>query len=201
MSRWREDPMTGKCAEGASVPVVPPSAAGVADEERHMSLKDQVVGPLRGAGPLRLGLGALGALVIGYGALRLLQDSKDTKPWALAKWLIGFGILHDGVIAPLTVALGWLVARYVHPRARAYVQGALVVAGIVTIMALPLLHRQGKSAPGSALLTQNYTANLAILLAFIAVCTVALYGVRGRGADATTSSTKVRPAIDHEPSG
>ncbi|MEP6853754.1 MAG: hypothetical protein ABJA87_14040, partial [bacterium] len=132
---------------------------------------------VRSAGPLRLALAMLGLLVIAYGGLRLVQDAKDTKPLQLAVSIIGIAVLHDAVIAPLTVAVGWLVTRLVRPRARAYVQGGLAVAGIITLMSLPLIHRQGRSGPGSALLTQNYTRNLVVLLVLIALVTAGAYAL------------------------
>jgi hypothetical protein len=47
----------------------------------------------------------------------------------------------------------------------------------VTVISLPLIHRQGQQRPGQGLLQQNYLANLAILLGLIAAATALLYVV------------------------
>ncbi|MCW2526744.1 MAG: hypothetical protein JWM76_1604 [Pseudonocardiales bacterium] len=156
-----------------------------------------VVAELKRAGPLRVAIGTLGVITIGYAALRILQDTNRTKPLLLLEWLVGALIIHDGVIAPLTVAIGWAIARYVPRSARPFVQSGLAIAGVVVLFALPFIYRQGESGPGSALLKQNYVANLLLILAVITAATVALYVLRV--VRERPNSTKERPPAVHEP--
>ncbi len=144
----------------------------------------------------RVAFGAVGVLVICYGALRLLQDSKDTKPFEVAKWLVGAVVIHDGILAPITVGIGWLITRYVPGRARAYVQSALATAAMVSVVAWPLIHRRGKSEPGTTLERQNYGVNLAIVLGIIAAAAIGLYAVRVIRDGRRASSMKRLPASD-----
>lgn len=158
---------------------------------------------VRTAGPLRLGLGALGIVAIAFGAIRILTSSQATKPLQLVEWLIGAVILHDAIFAPATVVVGWAVARVVRGRAQAYVQAALAVAVAATLIALPMIYRHGKSSPGSTLLTRNYAVNLLVLLAVVVVAGVVAFVVAGRatGRRAATagapSSTNDLPPHDH----
>lgn len=146
-----------------------------------------------GSKAFRLSLGAIGACGIAYGIARILTDSKDTKPLALLKWLIGSLLLHDAIIAPVVIGIGWLLARYVPDRARSFVQGGLVTGGLISSMGLILIWRQGKtSAKSLALLQQNYLAHLLILLAIVAVVTFGCYLITV----SRSNRTKTRPPAD-----
>jgi hypothetical protein len=126
---------------------------------------------------LRVCLGGVGVIGIGYGALRLLQNAHNsTHPVKLAEWLIGALLVHDVIIAPVVLGVGWLVKLALPSRARTYLLGALVAGGLVTAIGIVLNHRKGKTAsPTLALLTQNYQANLLILYAVIAGVALAGY--------------------------
>ncbi|HEX4727453.1 MAG TPA: hypothetical protein VH298_06625 [Jatrophihabitans sp.] len=143
---------------------------------------------------LRILLGTIGVAAIGYGAVRILTDAKDTKPLALAKWLIGSLLVHDLLIAPVVIGIGWLLARFVPPRARAFAQGGLVTGGLVSALGVLLIWRQGKSSARSlALLQQDYVANLLVLLAIIAAATVACYLI----SVSLANRRNTRPPADH----
>jgi hypothetical protein len=144
---------------------------------------------------VRLGLGAIGVLGILYGA-KLLFDKYDVnQPFQVMKWAIGADVVVDGILLPLTIGVGWLLTKFVRPRARRYIQGSLIVMGVVTLVSLPLIHRRGKSAPGQALLQQNYALNLVILLGVIAGATLMVYVARVMR-DQRASAANVRPAQD-----
>ncbi|MGI8667686.1 MAG: hypothetical protein ACR2N4_16950 [Jatrophihabitans sp.] len=142
---------------------------------------------------LRVSLGAVGVAAIGYGAVRILTDAKDTKPLALIKWLIGALLVHDVLIAPVVIGIGWLLARYVPDRARAFVQAGLVTGGLISAIGVLLIWRQGKtSARSLALLQQNYLGNLLLLLAIVAACYLACYLI----SVSRSNRTNTRPPAD-----
>jgi hypothetical protein len=138
-------------------------------------------------------LGAFGAFLICYGALRMYQQQRTALP-GLAKWLLGSVLANDLVIAPVVLGIGWLTNRFVPRRFRAYLQGGLITAGMVLAVAAFLIRRQHKGGPKSlALLQQDYLFNTAVLVAIIAGCTIAAYAV----SHWRTRRTKVRPPADH----
>lgn len=143
-------------------------------------------------------LGALGATLLGYGTWRIFEFAQATQPKQLGVWLVAALVLHDGILSWLVVAAGWLLARLVPGRARAYLQGGLITAGLVTLVAAPLIYRQGKSQPGQALLERNYLANLVIILAAIAAVTGAAYLLRVRR---EARVAKLRPPADQASTG
>ncbi|HEU5268872.1 MAG TPA: hypothetical protein VFU36_03040 [Jatrophihabitans sp.] len=124
----------------------------------------------------RLLIGAIGTAMLGYGVVRIFTDAKDTKPVALAKWLLAALLVHDVLIAPAVLGVGWLLVRFVPPRARRYLQAGLICGGLVSALGVLLIWRQGKVGAASlALLQQDYRRNLLILLALVAAGCLAGY--------------------------
>jgi hypothetical protein len=122
----------------------------------------------------RYGLATAGTVVLLYGVTRLVIEVPG-KLAGIALWLVGVVVLHDGILSPLVIGIGWLLARFVAPRGRRAVQAALIIAGMLTIIALPLIYRQGTHPTSKAWLLQNYAANLAVLLGLVAAFTLLAY--------------------------
>ncbi|MFE5913501.1 hypothetical protein ACFQ6B_31065 [Streptomyces wedmorensis] len=122
---------------------------------------------------LRYGVGCLGLVLIGIGAWRV-ADQPD--PLGVVVWLAGAVVLHDGIIAPLVLAIGLLLVG--RPE-RGVLRGALVVAGSLVLIALPLLVRPGEP-PNPSALPLPYGRNLVIVLAAVVVVAVILVRRRGR---------------------
>ncbi|MFG2577225.1 hypothetical protein [Streptomyces sp. NPDC048481] len=121
---------------------------------------------------LRVLLGAVGLALMGVGAFQL-TDVRD--PIGVLVWLGGAVLLHDAVIAPLVLLVGLVLVRR---RARGPVRGALLVAGALTAVALPVLLRPGRTANPSVL-PLDYPRNW--LIAVVAVATAAALWGAGRG--------------------
>jgi hypothetical protein len=126
----------------------------------------------------RVALGALALASIGYGLSLLFQQPKVNRPFEVIKWAIGSDVVVDGLLIPASIAVGFVLTKVVPARARRYLQGGLIAAIGVTLIALPLIHRRGQAQPGQALLLQNYEVNLAVLLGIIAAATSLAYIAR-----------------------
>ena len=134
----------------------------------------------------RYALVAAGVLLLLYGGARLIAEVPRALP-GLVLWMVGIVVIHDGLLSPLVVGVGWFLARTVPPGGRRYLQAALIIGGLITIIAIPLIARRGTQPPAKALLLQNYGANLAILLGLVAALNLAAYLVtasRDRHSDA-----------------
>jgi hypothetical protein len=148
----------------------------------------------------RLVLGAIGLLGISWGAWTIFRRTDISKPGQLAEWLIGTLILHDGVLVPATLVLGFVLTVAIPARARRYLQGGLISIGLVASISLVLIHREGDQQESLSLLRQDYTAHLLVLVAIIAGVTLLAYACRVvRDRRQLTSSTKVRSSAVHEP--
>ena len=127
-----------------------------------------------GIRPVRVVIGAAGVLLAAFGAFRLLTEIPAGDLLWLAVWLAGALVLHDAVLSPGVVGVGVLLRR-VPARARTFVQGALIAGGIMTVVAIPLIHRAGTQPAAEVLLEQDFRANLTVLLAAISVVAVLAY--------------------------
>ena len=126
----------------------------------------------------RIALPTAGVLLGLYGVFRLLTNVGFMELLILAAWLIAAVVIHDGLLSPAVVTVGWFLARRVPPRARRYLQGLLVVGGLLTVIAIPLMLRRDSQPPSKAMLQQNYGGNLTILLALAAALTLLLYAIQ-----------------------
>ena len=126
---------------------------------------------MRTVSVLRYTVGGAGLVLIGIGAWRV---AAQPDPFGVVVWLAGAVVLHDGIIAPLVLAVGLLLAA--RP-ARGVLRGALITAGGVVLVTLPPLVRPGEP-PNPSALPLPYGRNLAIVLAAVAAVSGALVLVR-----------------------
>jgi hypothetical protein len=126
----------------------------------------------------RIGLAALGIILVLYGAGRILFSVPPPLLVVLGAWLVGALVVQHGVVSPLVVAVSAALRRLVPDRGRRFLQVGLIMAGMVTVVAIPLILRQGTQPPAKALLLQDYAVNLAVLLGLIAALTLVGYAVR-----------------------
>ena len=120
---------------------------------------------------LRMLLGALGVLMGAFGALRFLQlDLPDIVDAVL--WLAGGVVLHDAVVAPLTLLLTVVLGRVVPDAWRSRVTVAAVVLLTVTAVAVPVLGRFGARSDNPSLLDRDYVGGWLVLAALVLVVTL-----------------------------
>ena len=147
----------------------------------------------------RLALGTAGLALIVFGIVRIFENSDRTNPRGLARWLIGAVIIHDGILVPATMLLGFVITHVVKPRMRRYVQGALIASGLITIVAIPLIDRRGSQPAVKALEQQNYGLHLGILIALVfGAALIAYVGQVLLDRRAAEKLRNVRPAAVHD---
>ena len=126
----------------------------------------------------RLVLATAGILVGLYGVRQLWLHVPTQTLILVAVWLIAAVIIHDGVLSPMIVGVGAALRRFIPDRGRRYLQAALIMAAIVTLIAIPMIYRQGTHPASKALLLQDFGANLTLLLGIIAGLSLIAYAVR-----------------------
>ena len=125
----------------------------------------------------RIALGVAGGGLLTFGVFRLVTELDAGDLFSLGLWLAAAVALHDGLIAPITVGTG-VALTGVPPRARRYLQGALIVGALITVIAIPLIARQGTQPESKAILLRDYAANLSLLLGMTAAVALVLYALR-----------------------
>lgn len=132
----------------------------------------RVTRPKGAAGAVRIALGAVGVLALGFGGRQLLDGAGPGGLAEVVLWLAGAVVLHDGVLVPLVLAAGLLIAG---TRLRPVLRAGLLTSGCLTLLALPPLLRPGK--PGNpSVLPHDYPLNWAIVVGSTAGATVLAMG-------------------------
>ena len=128
---------------------------------------------------VRAGLGLVGVAAAAYGVVLLLAlDLADLLDVLL--WMAGGVVVHDAVVAPLTVLATVLLLRVV-PRAwRTSLTVGLVVLLGVTATAVPVLGRFGARPDNPTLLDRDYVGGWLLLAAVVLVLVVVAPLVRAR---------------------
>ncbi|WP_327280435.1 MULTISPECIES: hypothetical protein [unclassified Streptomyces] len=121
----------------------------------------------------RYAVAALGLALMGFGGVLLVQQP---SPWRIALWLAGAVVLHDGLIAPLVIAVAALTGA-AGLRLRGLPRAALIVAGSLTAIALPPLLRPGGAA-NPTVVPLDYLRHWLLTMAVIAVATSLYLGTR-----------------------
>lgn len=135
---------------------------------------------LRGA---RAALGALGVGVGLWGLRLLLQAVSVEALIRLPLWLGGAVLVDDFFLAPLTVTSGWLVTHWAmgpdRHRLVGTVRATLLYVGVTTLIAIPLLIRQGKGI-NPTVLPRDYLRDWLLLEATIVVTGLVVLVVQRR---------------------
>lgn len=131
---------------------------------------------------------ALGAgwALIGVGIIGLFTQRERTTPFQLARYVIGFLLVHDLVVAPVVIGGGWLVSRAVPPVARGPLRAALALSALVVAFSWPLLRRYGEHATNDSALPIDYGRTVPVVLAVVWL--VALVVLAARVVNARRSS-------------
>jgi hypothetical protein len=111
----------------------------------------------------------LGAVSIGVGFTGLLVDASDTHPVGWAIWFAGAAIAHDALLAPLIFGAAYLTGRVPGP---APLRVALVLAGSVTLVALPLVWQEGRRPDNPSILPGAYGTTIIVLVGLITAAAV-----------------------------
>ncbi len=135
----------------------------------------------------RLAIGAVGALVMAYGAFLALTRQDLPQLVEIFIWL-GAGLLvHDGLIAGAVLLFGLIGRRFVPEAWRAPTTVAVVVWGAVTIVGLPMLGRFGARSDNATLLDRPYLPAWLAVLAVTVVVVLVAGALRSRSSNATAA--------------
>jgi hypothetical protein len=122
---------------------------------------------------VRWALVLTGTVTMAYAALVLAPDARFSKVGKVIPWLVGAALAHDVVIAPIVCVFDAVAVARVAPPYRRAVQGGLFAAAVVTAFAYPFVRGYGRRADIPSALPLDYARGLVIVLAVIAVITLA----------------------------
>ena len=106
---------------------------------------------------------AMFVVAVRYTAMR----SIDVRPTLWVKWWVAAAVIHDVVVAPLAIVVGWVAIRFAPRAAKAPVQTALILTAVVVAVAWPALRGYGRNPSNPSYLPRNYGTGLALSLALV----------------------------------
>jgi hypothetical protein len=133
---------------------------------------------------LRCCIGAIGVLVGGFGAWMLLSRQDLDQLTSAAVWLVVGVLLHDGVLAVVTLLLAAVVLRVLPSAARGPAVVGFVVLGSLTLLAVPVLGRFGARPDNATLLDRHYLIGWLVVAALTLVAVVTASVLRSRAGGA-----------------
>jgi hypothetical protein len=121
---------------------------------------------------------AAGWALIAVGIVGMFSQRDRTTPFRLVRYVIGFLLVHDLVIAPVVIGAGWLVTRFVPAVARGPLRAALALSALVIAFSWPLLRRYGEHATNDSALPLDYGRTVPAVLAVVWVVAVGVLVAR-----------------------
>ncbi|MFL6123354.1 hypothetical protein [Actinophytocola sp.] len=107
-----------------------------------------------------------GLALLTYGALLVwdFATSRTVNAVQGAAWFVGGPLIHDGLVAPAVGLTGVVLTRVLPKPWRAPVTAGVVLSGVLTLVAIPLLWRPYGTAVNPGLHDRDYGAGLAVAL-------------------------------------
>lgn len=134
--------------------------------------------------------GILLAVGVGFGlwGLWLMRDFTSDRLVSAGIWVAGGILVHDAVIAPVTVVIGVVAARLLPRHARAPMGIAFLVWATLTVVFVPVLSGQGGKPDNDTILGRPYVASWLVLTAVL-LAVAAVIALRRRSRAATPAVT------------
>jgi len=108
-----------------------------------------------------------GVAMFGVAARYAVLRSLDVRPSMWVRWWVTGAVVHDTVVAPLAIAVGWVVVRFAPRAAKAPLQAGLILTAIVVAASWPQLRGYGRIPSNPTYLPRHYGTGLLSSLAVI----------------------------------
>ena len=108
-----------------------------------------------------------GLLAVAFGFYGLLTAGGSIPLTSWLTWFVGAALLHDLLIAPVWVALGWLAAKLLPRPARGPVVVGAAVSGVVALVAFPYVLGLGGDPGDYSFEPRDYGLTLLVVVAVV----------------------------------
>ena len=108
---------------------------------------------------------ALGWILMAVAVVGVLGDVRLGGIGSWVTWVLGAALVHDLLVLPVVVGLGWLLTRLVPVPWRVPLRTAVVVAAIVSLTVWPIARRWGARADNPSIVPLPVARNLLVLVA------------------------------------
>lgn len=126
---------------------------------------------------LRFSLAAVGVGLLGYGAYLLNHWQAPSQLVEVGIWAVIGVVVHDAVLAPIVVLLGWISGRWLRGRSAAAVAIGFALVATLTVSGFAVLARSHGGGENHTLLDRDYPLGLLVATLVIVACVAIGYGV------------------------
>ncbi|WP_332642743.1 hypothetical protein [Aeromicrobium sp.] len=126
----------------------------------------------------------------GLWGLLLMRGFTSTQLISTGTFLAGGVIVHDAILAPVTIALGVLAARFLPGHFRAAVGIAFLIWGTLTLAFFNVLSGQGGKPDNFTVLDRPYLLSWVALTVVIAAMTIVVAYRRRPDSGSTDSASR-----------
>lgn len=125
---------------------------------------------------------ALGLPLVAWGVDGAVATGARTHPGELARWVVGAAVVHDLVVLPVVLLVGWALRRLVPEALWPPVRWAVVTSAVLALVAWPFVRGYGVRPTVPSLLDRPYGAGLAVAVAAVwgVAAAWAVLATRGR---------------------
>lgn len=104
-----------------------------------------------------------GGFAMGLWGLWLMRDFRFDQLLSAVVWLAGGVVAHDGILAPVVVAIGVVLARFTPRHVRKPMTVGLILWGTVTVAVANVLSGQGGKPDNDTILNRPYVATWLVM--------------------------------------
>jgi len=122
---------------------------------------------MRAGTAARVLAGVAGVAMFAVPARYAVVRSLDVRPAVWVRWRVTAAVVHDVVVAPVAVAVGWAVVRFAPRWLKAPLQSALLLSAVVVAVSWPALRGYGRVASNPTYLPRDYARGLTVTLAVV----------------------------------
>jgi len=120
---------------------------------------------------LRVLAAVVGVAMFGVAARYAVVRQIDVRPDLWVRWWVTAAVVHDTLVAPAAVAVGWAVVRFAPRPLKAPAQAGLILSAVLVLASWPALRGYGRIASNHTYLPRQYgTGLIATLLVVWAAC-------------------------------
>lgn len=116
---------------------------------------------------LRIAAGVAGVVMFVVAVRYAAMRSIDVRPALWVRWWVTAAVIHDVVVAPAAVAVGWLVVRFSPRSVKAPLQAGLVVSAVLVAVSWPALRGYGRIPSNPTYLPRQYGTGMALSLLLV----------------------------------
>ncbi len=114
-------------------------------------------------GPVAWVFIALGFALMAFSLVGVFREADQADPGNWIPWLVGAAVVHDAVLLPLVVLVGFGFAAIGPPGLRACLRWAVAVGAVVTLATWPVVRRFGANPDDPSELPLPAGRNLVVL--------------------------------------